>query len=404
MNGEILWNALGEIGADLVTEAETPPVKVRKNPKLIFLAAAIIILLSACTYAAVKWAVSFEDIFGGEGNEIIKEDEQPLNFSTPSEEGEISLSLVSALADERIFYLLWQLDGGKERIIPTCLVSPDVYFSEGTVDNGLGYYTSQLHIDEVENGLTGYLVSQWNEEMQHSKGIVRIDDIFIPNSVVQESGPLDLPKIISQSEYIESEYKLREGFSHEYFAEYQWLDFFAYENTKVDLAVYEDGILTVVLRTKRGEASLKQFLLYGTDGFPLEIQASATFNDKNGYFFTTTEYKVAEKDLPYLYYQSKEITGREIWTEGSWSLDFDIKPTMSSTVLKTLSTDTEISCSKISMSIKGDLPEFESIEITLKNGEAVQLIDTDPACIIFQTPIEPEDIASVKYNGTELLG
>ncbi len=403
MNGKILWDAFGDIDESYIAENETFVKKNYKKHTAIILAAAIILLLSVCAYAAVKWFISFEHIFG---SDIVEEYEQPIESSAVSEEGYITFSLVSAVADERIFYLLWQLDGNGTSLPYNCTVFPEIRFTEGTVDSGLGWFADMDMLPtEAVNSLTGYVISGWNDEMKHSKGSVHLDRISIPSSSDAEDFYVDLPAVIAQSEYVESEYKIRHSHSHEYFAEYQWLDVLAYDRTYIDLAVYEDGILTVVLRTKLGEVENAATPTLYCGGEPLELLSYITFNDASGYLFTTTEYRVAEEDIPNLYFHRKvKNIVYKTWLEGDWSLDFDIEPTMVSTVLKTASTDIEIPCSKISMSIKGDLPELESIVITLKDGSEVELIDCDPNCIVFQTPVEPEEIASVKYNGKELLG
>ena len=85
MNGEILWKAIGEIGEDLVIWAENPPKKNHRKNLAIILAAAIIILLSVGTVAALRFNISFSDLFGREEAEIIEEDKQIIEESTPVE-------------------------------------------------------------------------------------------------------------------------------------------------------------------------------------------------------------------------------------------------------------------------------------------------------------------------------
>ena len=74
MNREILWKAIGEIGEDIVLWAENPPKRHYRKSFSIILAAAIIILLSVGTVAAMRFNVSFADLFGFEEAEIIEED------------------------------------------------------------------------------------------------------------------------------------------------------------------------------------------------------------------------------------------------------------------------------------------------------------------------------------------
>ncbi len=404
MNGEILWNAIGNVSDELIAETAAPPAKTRRSPKIIFLAAAIILLLSACTYAAVKWLVSFEDIFGSEKNELVEDYEQPLGSAVGSEG--ISFTAVSALADERIFYLLWQLDGGETKLPENAAFFPTPYFSEGTINNGLGYFNAQMYLDEAENALTGYLISSWNGDMQNAKGNLSSGEICVPVEVPSEDFSVDFQAVIAKSEYVNGEYESGPYFFHKYYPEYQWLDVLAYDETYIDLAVYEDGILTVVTRREQGTrvSEKKDPTLYVGDEIA-EVLAANTFVDKNGYNFTMTDYRIDEEDIPNLIYRRNgKGHAYKTWKTGMWILDFDISPTMESVMLETDDPNIKISCSKISMSISGDLPKSGDLKITLKNGEEVQLIDHDPACAIFLQPQEPSEIASVLYNGKKLLG
>ena len=55
------------------------------------------------------------------------------------------------------------------------------------------------------------------------------------------------------------------------------------------------------------------------------------------------------------------------------------------------------------MKIEGNLPEMNSFEVNLSDGTKVDFIGLDLERIIFKTPLDPKEIVSIIYNGTELL-
>ena len=80
MKGEILWKAMGEIAEDLVIWAENPPRQNKRKNFAVILAAAIIMLLSVGTVAAMRFNISFADLFGFEEAETIEDDKQIIEF------------------------------------------------------------------------------------------------------------------------------------------------------------------------------------------------------------------------------------------------------------------------------------------------------------------------------------
>ena len=173
MNGETLWKAIGEIGEDLVIWAEKPPKTVRRKSFAIILAAAIIMLLSVGTVAAMRFNISFVDLFGREEAEIIEEDQQIIEESTPvevapetEEKTGSKFTVISALADERIMYLLWQFDYYDGEIPKDAGLYPELTFYEAEINSGLGYFGGMINENRDENTLVGYMIAEWNEPMQ----------------------------------------------------------------------------------------------------------------------------------------------------------------------------------------------------------------------------------------------
>lgn len=416
MKAEILWNAIGEIGEDLVIWAENPPKRHRRKNFAIILAAAIIMLLSVGTVAAMRFNISFADLFGFEEAEIIEEDKQIIEESTPTEivpETEektgSEFTVISALADERIMYLLWQFDYYDGEIPKDAQIMPWLSFGEASVDTEIGYYGGMLEENRDEDTLVGYMIAEWNGEMQAESGSISFSEVTAPVEQGSKIYETDILSAIEQSEYIEGEYEIYNysgKWPYKYYAEYQWLDIPAYEDTHIDLAVYEDGKLILVTRTPWGDGVERRgtFELMNTKtGETLELISRHGFKDKNRFDFFSALYEVDYEDIENLCFRRKGEIVQKNWLSGDWKIDFKAKPKMEDIILETADENIEIRCSKISMGISGNLPEMEYMQIFLANGTEVSCVSSTPERVIFQKPINPEEIASIIYNGEELL-
>ncbi len=415
MNGEILWKAIGEIGEDLVIWAEKPPKTLHRKSFAIILAAAIIMLLSVGTVAALRFNISFSDLFGREEAEIIEEDKQIIEESTPvevvpgtEEKTGSEFTVISALADERIMYILWQFDYYEGEIPEGARLLPEITFDETEVNSGLGYYGGMRDENRDENTLVGYILAEWNEPMQNASGTFFAYEITEPieqNSKIYET---DILSAIEQSEYVEGEYIIRFGkeWPYGYYAEYQWLDVPAYEDTYIDLAEYKDGRLLLVTRTPWGDGVERRgkYELFNTKTEeiiePIEWH---NFMEKLGYSFNSYLYEVDYEDMGNLCFRRKGEIVQKNWLSGDWKIDFKAEPKMEDIILETADEKIEIRCSKISMEISGNLPEMNSFEVILSDGTKVDFMNLDLERIIFKIPLNPEEIVSVIYNGTELL-
>ena len=416
MNGEILWKAIGEIGEDLVIWAENPPKKNHLKNFAIILAAAIIMLLSVGTVAALRFNISFSDLFGREKAEIIEEDKQIIEESTPvevvpetEEKTGSEFTVISALADERIMYLLWQFDYYDGEIPNDARLFPDLTFGEAELNNGLGYYGGMMDENRDENTLVGYMIAEWNEPMQNVGGTVFAYEITAPEEQDSKIYETDILSAIEQSEYVEGEYELRcrkETWPYKYFAEYQWFDIPAYEDTYIDLAVYEDGKLILVTRTPWGDGVDRRgtFELMNTKTEKvLEPVDWHNFMEELGFSFNSYLYEVDYEDIENLCFRRKGEIVQKNWLSGDWKIDFKAEPKMEDVFLETADENIKIRCSKISMAISGNLSPMENFEVTLSDGTKVEFIGLDLERIIFKTPLDPKEIVSIIYNGTELL-
>lgn len=416
MKVEILWNAIGEIGEDLVIWAENPPKQHRRKNLAIILAAAIIMLLSVGTVAAMRFNISFADLFGFEEAEIIEEDKQIIEESTPveivpetEEKTGSEFTVISVLADERIMYLLWQFDYYEGEIPKGAQVMPWLSFGEASINTEIGYYGGMLEENRDEDTLVGYMIAEWNGEMQAESGSISFSEVTAPVEQGSKIYETDILSAIERSEYIEGEYEIYNysgKWPYKYYAEYQWLDIPAYEDTYIDLAVYEDGKLILVTRTPWGDGVERRgtFELMNTKtGETLELISRHGFKNKNRFDFFSVLYEVDYEDIENLCFRRKGEIVQKNWLSGDWKIDFKAEPKMEDIILETVDENIEIRCSKISMGISGNLPEMEYMQIFLADGTEVSCVSSTPERVIFQKPINPEEIASIIYNGEELL-
>ena len=396
MNGEILWKAIGEIGEDLVIWAENPPKRHYRKSFSIILAAAIIMLLSVGTVAAMRFNISFVDLFGREEAEIIEEDQQIIEESTPvevapetEEKTGSKFTVISALADERIMYLLWQFDYYDGEIPKDAGLYPELTFYEAEINSGLGYFGGMINENRDEDTLVGYIIAEWNEPMQNASGTVFAYEITAPVEQGSKIYETDILSAIEQSEYVEGEYIIRfdEKWPYGYYAEYQWLDIPAYEDSYIDLAVYEDGKLILVTRTPWGdgvERRGKYELFNPKTGKTLEIISRHAFKDENRFDFFSALYEVDYEDIADLCFRRKGEIVQKNWISGDWKIDFKAEPKMEDVLLETADENIKISCSKISMKIEGNLPEMNSFEVILSDGTKVDFIGLNLERIIFR--------------------
>jgi len=288
-------------------------------------------------------------------------------------------------------------------------IMPWLSFGEASVDTKIGYYSGMLEENRDEDTLVGYMIAEWNGEMQAEGGSISFSEVTAPLEQGSKIYETDILSAIEQSEYIEGEYEIYNysgKWPYKYYAEYQWLDIPAYEDTYIDLAIYEDGKLILVTRTPWGDGVERRgkFELYDPVAEKvLEPIERHHFMEKLGYNFSSYLYEVDYEDIENLCFRRKGEIVQKNWFSGDWKIDFKAEPKMEDVILETADENIEVRCSKISMGISGNLPEMEYMQIFLADGTEVSCVSSTPERVIFQKPINPEEIASIIYNGEELL-
>lgn len=409
MKIEKLWQAIGNVDPKFIEEAETPPKKTGRKHFGIVLAAAVLMLLSVSTIAAVRWYISLDDVFE-EPPEELKNEEQLIEKTAETDKTEepVKVSVVSCLADERIMYLLWQTESKAEAFPAGASAEPELSFGDASVDTALGYYGGQIEELCTGNIIAGYLIAEWDSNMQATEGLFRIGEITIPKEVDGEDFYPDIVSAIEQSEYAEGELA-SPPWPDERFPAYQFLDVPAYGEAYdqwIDYAEYRDGKLLLVIRRKMWSDDYvrsSKSLMNSRTGEEEELICYAVFMDKNGYIFYYNICEIDYEDVENLYFHLAGDTVPSTYIKGSWEISFKAEPALESMELESAVPGVSIECSPISMAITGDLPEMEHISVTLSDGSTAKIINYDYERIIFEQPVEPKEIVSIVINDVEYL-
>ncbi len=408
MKTEKLWEAIGNVDPKFIEEAETPPKRAGHRRFGLILAAAVLMLLSVSAIAAAKWYISLDDVFE-DPTEELKKDEQLIE-ATDTKEG-TSVSVVSCLADERVMYLLWQLENSGEVFPEGAEAALELSFGEASVNTSLGYFCGQ--IDELCSGgvLAGYIVADWNAEMQDAKGLFRISRITVPKEVDGENYYPDFVSAMEKSEYSEGEENISSDWPDEYLPAYQFFDIPLYSEDwpwYLDYVAYRDGKLFFVTRREmfgvENEIAARNYILMNSrTGEEVDSHCHLVFADKSGYLFGYYSCNVAYEDIGNLYYHMEGDNAPSTYLKGGWEISFKAEAVLESVSLPSAVPGVTIDCSPISMAISGGPDEIEYIKITLSDGSGAELISLDPGRLIFEKPIEPDKISSIIINDVEYL-
>lgn len=174
MKREELWELLGDAPAEMIEEAALPP----KGKKVLWLRrvlplAAAVVLLTATAVAAGKY-FGWQDVLHAKPEEMTDYTE-PLQVKADAED--ITFRVTEVLADERVLYLLWELQAPQAIFDEHSTVEGRLDFGEASVDAGGGYIFSAEPPKEKSNILCGYLVADWNDAMQGSTARLRISGL-----------------------------------------------------------------------------------------------------------------------------------------------------------------------------------------------------------------------------------
>ena len=174
MKRKELWELLGEVPADMIEEASIP----RKGNRVLWLRrvlplAAAVVLLTATAVAAGKY-FGWKDILGTP-TKGVEENTEPLAVQVDA--GDITFTVTEALADERVLYLLWEMQAPAAIFGERSTVDGWLDFGEASVDAGGGVIFSAQPPKEKSNILCGYLVADWNDAMRGSTAHLRVSGL-----------------------------------------------------------------------------------------------------------------------------------------------------------------------------------------------------------------------------------
>ena len=158
MKRKELWELLGEVPADMIEEASIP----RKGNRL-----------TATAVAAGKY-FGWKDILGTP-TKGVEENTEPLAVQVDA--GDITFTVTEALADERVLYLLWEMQAPEAIFGERSTVDGRLDFGEASVDAGGGVIFSAQPPKEKSNILCGYLVADWNDAMRGSTAHLRVSGL-----------------------------------------------------------------------------------------------------------------------------------------------------------------------------------------------------------------------------------
>lgn len=412
MKREDLWVLLGEAPTEMIEEANTAPTgkKVLWLRRVLPLAAAAV-LLTATALAAGKY-FGWQQVLETKPEELT-ESTEPLGVTVNAED--ITFTVTEALADERVLYLLWEMQAPAAIFDERSTADGWLDFGEASVDTGGGAVFSAQPPKEKSNILCGYLVADWNDAMRGSTAHLRVSglghlertgDTFIAkvdmkalcDSAVRKGVDLDewisgYPMMITDSE---GGYEVR--------------------NTDgevvqtIDMACYEDGRLYVFSRY-REDCLEPESPPYGAlcDGAGESVE---NVGGRYGFYYSLYYYDVAEEELPNLQYIQPGRWQRVPEYDAEWEVSFDIPQTVESVELAAAEGVT-VKCSPVSMEITINRQIDSSLgwAVYLKDGTAVELRSRDgnqtatktEMKMIFCRAIAPEEIEAIYCGGVNLL-
>ena len=412
MKREDLWELLGEVPAEMIEEASAAPMgkKVLWLRRVLPLAAAVV-LLSATALAAGKY-FGWQQVLETKPEELT-ESTEPLGVTVNAED--ITFTVTEALADERVLYLLWEMQAPAAIFDERSTADGWLDFGDASVDTGGGAVFSAQPPKEKSNILCGYLMADWNDAMRGSTAHLRVSrlghlkrtaDTFIAkvdmkalcDSAVRRGVDLDewisnYPMMITDGE---GGYEVR--------------------NTDgevvqtIDMAYYEDGRLYVFARS-REDCTEPDSPPYGAlcDGAGESVD---NVGGRYGFYYSLYYYDVAEEELPNLQFIQPGRWQRVPEYDAEWEVNFDIPQTVESVELAAAEGVT-VKCSPVSMEITINRPVDSSLgwAVYLKDGTAVELRSRDgnqtatktEMKMIFCRAIAPEEIEAIYCGGVNLL-
>ena len=409
MKREDLWVLLGEAPTEMIEEAST----AQTGKKVLWLRwvlplAAAVVLLTATVLAVGKY-FGWQQVLETKPEELT-ESTEPLGVTVNAED--ITFTVTEALADERVLYLLWEMQAPAAIFDERSTADGWLDFGEASVDAGGGYIFSAERPKEKSNILCGYLVADWNDAMRDSTAHLRVSglghlertgDTFIAkvdmkalcDSAVRKGVDLDewisnYPQMITDGE---GSYEVR--------------------NTDgevvqtIDMAYYKDGRLYVFSRSREDctePDSPPHGVLCDSTGERVE-----NVGGSGGIIHHVIYYDVAEEELPNLQYIQPGRWQRVPEYDAEWEVSFDIPQTVESVELESKISGLQIECSPVSLQIKTEKKTEDAgvCKIMLDDGSIVEHRSVDVIqegsysniIRVFSKIIDVNSVKSIEYNG-----
>ena len=411
MKRKELWELLGEVPADMIEEASIP----RKGNRVLWLRrvlplAAAVVLLTATAVAAGKY-FGWKDILGTP-TKGVEENTEPLAVQVDA--GDITFTVTEALADERVLYLLWEMQAPAAIFDERSTADGWLDFGEASVDTGGGYIFSAQPPKGKSNILCGYLVADWNDAMRGSTAHLRVSglghlertgDTFIAKVDMKALCDSAVRKGVDLDEWI-SNYPQMIGDGE---GSYEVCNTDGEVVQTIDMAYYEDGRLYVFSRSREDctePDSPPHGVLCDSTGERVE-----NVGGSGGIYYHVIYYDVTEEELPNLQYIQPGRWQRVPDYDAEWEVNFDIPQTVESMILRD-DEQVKIACSPITMAITlKDVYEAKGYEWEIETVTGTQTAYEDQRqeggqlvrVLRLHKPVKSQEVTAVRKEGIDYL-
>ncbi len=413
MKREELWELLGEAPAEMIEESAVPlPKGTPRILRRVLPLAAAALLLCATAVAAVRY-FGWQDVLNAKPEEITEHTE-PLQVKVDA--GDITFRVTEVLADERVLYLLWEMQAPEAIFDERSTVEGWLDFGEASVDTGGGYIFSVEPPKEKSRLLCGYLTADWNDAMRGSTAHLRVSGL----GHLERTGDTFISKIDMKA-LCESAVRTEDEVVSEWPLDYAMMvnggkGGYEVYNTEgevvrtIDMVCYENGKLYIYERYRddvlEPDSPLKGVLCDSTGERVTNLGGMGSF------YYSMDFYDVSEEELPNLQYIQPGRWQRVPDYDAGWEVSFDIPQTVESVELAAAEGVT-VKCSPVSMEITINRQIDSSLgwAVYLKDGTAVKLRSRDgnqtatktEMKMIFCRAIAPEEIEAIYCGGVNLL-
>lgn len=413
MKREELWELLGEAPAEMIEESAVPlPKGTPRILRRVLPLAAAALLLCATAVAAVRY-FGWQDVLNAKPEEITEHTE-PLQVKVDA--GDITFRVTEVLADERVLYLLWEMQAPEAIFDERSTVEGRLDFGEASVDTGGGYIFSVEPPKEKSRLLCGYLTADWNDAMRGGTAHLRVSGL----GHLEWTGDTFISKIDMKA-LCESAVRTEDEVVSEWPLDYAMTvnggkGGYDVRNPDgevvrtIDMAYYENGKLYIYERYRddvlEPDSPLKGVLCDSTGERVTNLGGMGSF------YYSMDFYDVSEEELPNLQYIQPGRWQRVPDYDAEWEVSFDIPQTVESVELAAAEGVT-VKCSPVSMEITINRQIDSSLgwAVYLKDGTAVELRSRDgnqtatktEMKMIFCRAIAPEEIEAIYCGGVNLL-